>query len=184
MTRILGIGGSLRRKSFNLGLLRAAESLMPEGAALDVRTLHDIPLYDADLEAEQGLPEAVKALKAAAASADGLILSTPEYNNGVPGVFKNAIDWMSRPASDIGRVFGGKPVLVIGASPGGFGTILAQNAWLSVLRALGAQPWSEGRLMVSRAATVFDEEGRLADETTRERLRHVLDGFVNFTTQA
>ncbi len=178
MTQIVGIAGSLRRHSFNLGLLHAAAGLMPDGATLEVRTLAGIPLYDADDEAANGLPPAVAALKDAVAAADGLLLATPEYNNGIPGVFKNGIDWLSRPAGDIGRVFGGKPVAVVGASPGGFGTILAQDGWLPVLRTLGTRPWFEGRLLVSRAGPLFDADGRLADDATRQRLGDFLAGFV------
>jgi NAD(P)H-dependent FMN reductase len=106
---------------------------------------------------------------------------TPEYNNSIPGVFKNAIDWLSRPPADIARVFGGRPVGVIGASPGGFGTILAQNAWLPVLRTLGAQFWPGGRLQVSRAGGVFNEAGELADEAIRAQLGKYLAGFVAFS---
>lgn len=178
MTRIVAIAGSLRRHSFNLGLLRAAAELMPDGATLDVRTLAGIPLYNADDEAAEGLPPAVVALKEAVAAADGLLLGSPEYNNGIPGVFKNGIDWLSRPANDIARVFGGKPVAIVGASPGGFGTILAQDAWLPVLRTLGTRPWFEGRLLASRAGSLFDAEGRLTDEATRQRLREFVAGFV------
>lgn len=178
MTQIVAIAGSLRRQSFNLGLLRAAAGLMPDGATLDVRTLAGIPLYDADAEAADGLPPAVTELKEAVAAADALLLATPEYNNGIPGVFKNGIDWLSRPAGDIGRVFGGKPVAVIGASPGGFGTILAQDAWLPVLRTLGTRPWFGGRLLVSRAGSLFDGGGRLTDDASRQRLAEFLAGFV------
>ena len=178
MTRIVAIAGSLRRQSFNLGLLRAAAGMMPDGATLDVRTLAGIPLYNADDETADGLPPAVAELKAAVVAADGLLLATPEYNNGIPGVFKNGIDWLSRPASDIARVFGDKPVAVIGASPGGFGTILAQDAWLPVLRTLGTRPWFGGRLLASRAGTLFDAEGRLTDDATRQRLADFMAGFV------
>ena len=95
-------------------------------------------------------------------------------------MFKNAIDWLSRPAEDIGRVFGGRPTAVIGASPGNFGTILAQDAWLPVLRTLGARPWFEGRLMASRAANLFDEGGNLVDEATKKRLQSFVHGFAAF----
>ncbi|MBY8822627.1 NADPH-dependent FMN reductase [Sphingomonas colocasiae] len=183
MTRIVGIAGSLRRQSFNLGLLRAAGTAMPEGATLDVHTIAGIPLYNADDEAASGLPASVVALKDAIANADGLILATPEYNNGIPGVFKNTIDWLSRPADDIGRVFGDRPVALIGASPGNFGTMLAQDAWLSVLRTLGTRPWFGGRLLASRAGGLFDGEGRLSDEAMRERLRAFMAGFVAFSAQ-
>ncbi|GGC55112.1 NADPH-dependent FMN reductase [Chelatococcus reniformis] len=184
MVHILGLSGSLRRQSFNTGLLRAAVPLVPEGSSLSVLTPEGIPLYNADVEAAEGLPPAVVALKDAVVAADGVLLATPEYNNGLPGVFKNMIDWASRPADDIGRVFGGKPVAVIGASPGGFGTILAQDAWLGVLRTLGTRPWFEGRLLASRAGSLFDHDGQLTDEPTRERLRAFLAGFLSFVEGA
>lgn len=180
MTKLIGISGSLRQGSFNSALLRAATGLMPEDAELAVETIRGIPLYDGDVEAAEGIPERVAALKEAVAAADGLLLVTPEYNNSIPGVFKNAIDWLSRPPADIPRVFGGKLVAVIGASPGGFGTILSQNAWLPVLRTLGAEHWSGGRLMVSRAQSVFNQDGTLADQKIEEQLRTYLKGFVAF----
>ncbi len=180
MPHIAGIAGSLRRHSFNLGVLNAARDLMPADATLSVHTLAEIPLYNADEEEADGLPPAVIALKEAVAQADGVLLATPEYNNGIPGVFKNAIDWMSRPTDDIARIFRNRPFAVIGASPGGFGTILAQDGWLPVLRTLGARPWFGGRLMISGAGNLFDGDGRLTDEATRERLREFLAGFTRF----
>ena len=181
MTRIVGLPGSLRRASFNHGLLRAAADLMPSGSTLDIHTLQGIPLYNGDDEAATGLPPAVVALKEAIAGADGVLIATPEYNNGIPGVFKNAIDWASRPNGDIARVFGNRPFALIGASPGGLGTVLAQDAWLSVLRTLGTRLWAGGRLTVSRAGELFDADGDLVDEATRQRLKGYLDGFVAFT---
>ncbi len=180
MTHIVAIAGSLRKASLNLGLARAAHELAPDGLTVAVHTLHGIPLYDGDAEAATGLPESVVKLKDAIVKADGVLLVTPEYNNGIPGVFKNAIDWLSRPSDDIGRVFGDRPFAVIGASPGGFGTILSQDAWLPVLRTLGTRTWFGGRLMVSRAGQAFDLEGRLIDEPTRVRLREFLNGFAAF----
>jgi NAD(P)H-dependent FMN reductase len=178
MTLIAGIAGSLRQKSFNRGLLRAAAEVAPAGTSVDIVSIDDIPLYNADGEEAEGIPAAVDRMKEAIASADGLLLVTPEYNNGIPGVFKNAIDWASRPASDIPRIFYGRPVAVIGASPGGFGTILAQNGWLPVLRTLRTRPWLEGRLLVSRAGSAFDEEGNLVHEEVRAQLRDFITGFA------
>lgn len=178
MVTIVGISGSLRKGSFNSALLRAAVDVMPAGATLSVESIRGIPLYDGDEEAAHGVPAAVEALKNAIAKADGLLLVTPEYNNSIPGVFKNAIDWLTRPAADIPRVFGSKPVALIGASPGGFGTILSQNAWLPVLRTVGAHLWTDGRLMVSRAGSVFDASGTLIDDKIRDALRGYLAGFA------
>lgn len=180
---IVGLSGSLRRGSYNTALLREAAKVMPAGATLSVSTIHGIPLYDGDVEAADGIPPAVATLKDQIAAADGLLLVTPEYNNSLPGPFKNAIDWLTRPSGDIKRVFGGKPVTVIGASLGGFGTILSQNAWLPVLRTLGTQPWFGGRLMVSRAGSAFDAEGALTDEAVRTQLRKFLDGFCAFAAR-
>ena len=183
MIRILGITGSLSAGSYNTALLRAAQSLAGDTIELEIATLHGIPLYDGDLEQHDGLPEAVTSLKEQIVASSGVLLATPEYNNGIPGVFKNAIDWLSRPSSDIARIFAGRPFAVIGASPGGFGTILAQNAWLPVLRTLGVRHWTSGRLMVSRASQVFDEQGGIRDEAVRGQLARFLDGFAAFAAE-
>jgi len=153
---------------------------MPADATLTIESISDIPLYNGDEEAEHGIPAAVAGLKDAIAAADGLLLVTPEYNNSVPGVAKNAIDWLSRPSADIARVFGGKPVAICGASPGGFGTILSQNAWLPVFKTLGSEVWPGGRLMVSRAGNVFDGNGSIKDAAAQEALRKFIAGFVAF----
>ncbi|MEP7120136.1 MAG: NADPH-dependent FMN reductase [Byssovorax sp.] len=180
MTTILGISGSLRKGSFNSSLLRAAAALSPAGATLEIASLHGIPLYDGDLEAASGVPEAVRALKDRIAAADGLLLVTPEYNNSIPGVFKNGIDWLSRPAADIPRVFGNRPVALLGATPGQGGTLMAQTAWLPVLRALGTRAWFGPRMLVSGAGKVFDAEGALTDEKVKGQLQTFMTGFVEF----
>lgn len=181
MAQLVGLSGSLREASFNTRLVRAAARLVPDGSGLDARTLHGIPLYDGDLEAK-GIPDVVTALKDVIAAADGLVLATPEYNNGIPGVFKNAIDWLSRPTADIARVFRGKPVALMGATPGGFGTVLSQSAWLPVLRTLGANLYP-AKMMVSHARDVLADDGAIVDEKIRERLQAFMAGFVEFTTK-
>ena len=178
MITIVGFAGSLRRGSYNAALLRVAAAVMPAGSKLDQASIREIPLYDGDHDASQGVPPAVIRLKDAIADADGLLLATPEYNNSIPGVAKNAIDWLSRPPADISRVFGGKPVAVMGASTGGFGTTLSQNAWLPVFRVLGAELWAGGRMRVSRAGSVFDASGNIADNKVSDELRKFLEGFV------
>ncbi|WEX85896.1 NAD(P)H-dependent oxidoreductase [Sinorhizobium garamanticum] len=180
MTKILGISGSLRKASFNTALLKAAKSVAPTEIEFETATLHGIPLYDGDVEAESGIPAPVADLKQKIMAADGVILFTPEYNNSMPGVFKNAIDWLSRPPADIKKVFGCRPFALAGATPGNFGTILSQNAWLSVMRTLGADLWAGMRLMLPKAGTLFDSEGQLTDEQTRERVRSFVTAFAEY----
>ena len=183
MTTIVGLSGSLRTGSFNAALLRAAAEHMPPGSTLDIASIKGIPLYDGDVEASSGVPAVVEALKTRIVAGDGLLLVTPEYNNSMPGVFKNAIDWLTRPPDDIARVFRGRPVAVMGASPGQFGTLLSQTAWLPVLKTLGTRAWFGARLQVPRAADVFDKNGKLVDERVREQLQKFMKGFVEFVAE-
>lgn len=178
MLTIVGVCGSTRKGSFNAAVLRAAAAEVPGECELRIESIAGIPLYNGDDEAARGIPEPVGRLKEAIAAADALLLVTPEYNNSVPGVAKNAIDWLSRPVSDIPRVFGNKPVAIAGASPGGFGTVLAQNAWLPVFKTLGAQVWSGGRLLVSRAHTVVGQDGEISDAATRQSIRSFMHSFA------
>ena len=180
MTKLIGIAGSLRKASFNAALLRAAAGLAPAGTEVELASIAGIPLYDGDLESERGIPDAVTTLKDQLAGADGLLLVTPEYNNSMPGVLKNAIDWLSRPSTDIARVFGDKAVALIGATPGMGGTRLAQAAWLPVLRMLGTRVWSGKQLYVAGAAQVFDAEGKLVDKKVEKLLAEYMAGFAAF----
>ena len=180
MTKILGISGSLRKGSFNTLLLKEASRVVPADIEFKIGTIRGIPLYDGDVENTGGLPPAAQELKTCVMDCDGLLIVTPEYNNSLPGVLKNAIDWLTRPPADVPRVFGGRPVAVIGASPGNFGTILAQQAWLPVLKTLGTRPWFGGRLMVSRAGSVFNDAGQIGDEALSGQLRKFMAGFVEF----
>jgi chromate reductase len=180
MARIVGIAGSLRRGSVNAALLRAARELAPAGTEVEIATIAGIPLYDGDVESERGIPEAVARLKDTVAAADGLLLVTPEYNNSMPGVLKNALDWLSRPPRDIPRVFGDKPVAIMGATPGLGGTRLGQVAWLPVLRTLGTRPWFGRQLYVAGAAQAFGPDGQLVDEAVRKHVRDFVAGFGAF----
>lgn len=178
--QLIAFSGSLRAGSWNTALARELAALAPDGCAVEVVTPRGIPLYDGDLEAEAGVPQAVEYLKDRVAAADGLVLVTPEYNQGIPGVFKNAIDWMTRPASDIKRVFRAKPVALTGATPGGAGTRSAQYAWLPPLRALGARVYSEQTLFVANAADRFDADGALVDADIRKRAQALMAGFCAY----
>lgn len=180
MIKIIGISGSLRSKSYNTALLRAMAGMMPNGADLTIASIADIPLYNQDIETSLGIPRAVVELKSMIEESDGIILATPEYNNSMPGVLKNAIDWLSRPPSDVKKVFGGKPVGIMGASPGRFGAILGQDSWLSVMHILGAQVWGGERLRAANAAQIFDENGLLTDLRTVEEIRKYAHEFVQF----
>ena len=170
--RILGISGSLRRDSYNTGLLRSAVQLAP----VDVELwdgLKAVPPYDADDEADPA--PAVVELRSALAGADGFLLATPEYNHSVPGHLKNALDWASRPLAT--NPIRNKPAAVVGASTGAFGAVWAQAELRKVLSAIGARVLEED-LPVGLAATRFDEDGLLADDELRERLRALVDDLV------
>lgn len=180
MTRLIGISGSLRRHSYHSGLLRAARELAPDGVEVRIASIADIPLYNQDIEDSEGIPAAVVQLKEAFAAADGLLIGSPEYNGSLPGVLKNAVDWLSRPPADIARVFRGKPLAVLGATPGALATAQAQNAWLPVFRALGCQLWAGGRVGLAGASALFDNEGNLADAASRESLVKFIAGFAKF----
>lgn len=169
---ILAISGSLRRQSFNTALLRAAQELSPQDMNITIwDRLRDIPMYDEDLRS-QGDPEAVTELKEAMSAADGILIATPEYNYSIPGVLKNAIDWVSRPADT--TPLAGKPAGIIGASMGNFGTARGQLALRQVFVFTNTLAMQRPELLVFTAQNRFDQNLRLTDETTRELLRDYL----------
>ena len=178
---ILGIAGSLRAGSYNRGLLEAARELAPEGMELRVWDgLRDLPHYDGDLDHDDRRPGAVTELKRAIAGADGLLIATPEYNYSIPGVLKNAIDWASRPGYRSELV--GKPVAIMGASPGAVGTARAQIHLREVMYSTLAQVMPHPGVLVSGAAAKFTG-GRLTDEPTRAFLVDFLGGFAAYVAR-
>ncbi len=169
--RVLGFAGSLRNGSWNKVLLHQAgkivSSLRSEFAEYDLK---DVPLYNADLEA-QGFPDAVISFRQQVVQADAIIVSTPEYNHGIPGVLKNAIDWLSRPPNSLN----GKVAAIMGASTGNFGTVNAQHQLAQLLRQLNVITIPSPKVYLMRAETAFDNTGRLLDERIEERLKSLVE---------
>ena len=176
---VCGIAGSLRRKSYNRALLRAAQELAPAGMEIRVfDRLAEVPLFNEDVEVE-GDPEPVQALKRAIGEADALLIATPEYNHGVPGVLKNAIDWASRPPR--GSVLAGKPAAIFGASPAVTGTARAQTQLRQAFVFTQTPAVLQPEILVYRAHEKFDAEGRLTDEKTREFVGRLLRELADWT---
>ena len=172
---VAGFAGSLRKASFNRALLRAAVELAPAGMTIEVLEIRGIPVYDADVEAE-GDPAPVAEFKRAVDAADGLLIATPEYNYGVPGVTKNVIDWASRPPRK--SVLDGKPVAVMGATPGMWGTARGQAQLRQAFTFTNSYAMQQPEILVARAGEKFDADGRLVDDTTRESLGKFLVAFA------
>ncbi|HEX5727028.1 MAG TPA: NAD(P)H-dependent oxidoreductase [Longimicrobiaceae bacterium] len=176
--RFIGIAGSLRADSYNRALLRAAQELAPEGVTVDTFDLAELPLYNEDLELE-GVPDAVQALRTAIREADALLIATPEYNHGIPGVLKNAVDWASRPVSS--SALAGKPAAIMGASPGQTGTARAQAQLRQSFVFTRTLALLQPEVLVFRAHEKFDVDGRLTDEPTRRFVRKLLEALVEWT---
>ena len=171
---VLGISGSLRASSFNTGLLRAAQALAPAGMTVAIAGIDDIPLYREEVY-QAGFPPAVETLRQQIGAADALLIATPEYNYSFSGVLKNAIDWVSRPPA---QPFGGKPIGIVGASPGRLGTARAQYHLRQVLVCLNAQTLNKPEVMVSGAANAFDANGRLTDEIAQKGIADMLQALA------
>jgi chromate reductase len=177
--RVFGISGSLRRGSYNAAALRAARELAPEGMEIEIyQGLRDIPPYDDDVRQSQGYPAPVEDLRARLKAADAVLIATPEYNYSVPGVLKNAIDWASRPPD---QPFNGKPIAIMGASPGMLGTARAQYHLRQMFVFMNGLVLTQPEVMIAQAATRFDAEGRLTDEKTREFVRALLVALQAWT---
>ena len=174
---ILGFAGSLRKGSYNKALLRAAVELKPKDAELEIFSIDGIPLFNQDLEAQT--PEKVKQFKAKIRAADAILIATPEYDYSMPGVLKNAIDWASRPYGD--NSFEDKPVAIMGASPGGFGTARAQYHLRQICVFLNMHTVNKPEVFVTFAHTKIDGNGRVTDEETRGRIKHLLESLVSWT---
>jgi chromate reductase len=172
---ILGIAGSLREASYNRALLRAARELLPQGVELEEFDLRGLPLYDGDVEAA-GDPGPVAALKEAIRGADALLIATPEYNRGVPGVLKNAVDWASRPP--LASPLTGKPVAIMGASTGRGGTARAQDQLRAALEFSRANVIEQPEVLVPEAFMRFDERRELVDPGIRAELAELIDTLV------
>lgn len=177
MTAVLGIVGSLRQASFNRALIRAAQELAPEGMTITLFDLADVPLYNGDVEAA-GDPSGVTRFKEAIRAADGVLMATPEYNHGVPGVMKNAVDWASRPPGQ--AVLQRKPVALLGASPGITGTARGQSQLRQAFEFTDSYCMPQPELLVFQAHEKFDAEGRLTDERTRKNLAKFLVAFADW----
>jgi chromate reductase, NAD(P)H dehydrogenase (quinone) len=172
--RILGIAGSLREGSYNRALLRTAGELLPEGVELEEFDVRGLPFYDGDVEAA-GDPEPVVALKDAVRGAGALLIATPEYNRGIPGVLKNAIDWASRPP--LASPLAGKPVAIMGASTGRGGTARAQEQLRAALEYSRATVLEQPEVLVPEAFMRFDERGEV-DEGIRAELAELLGTLI------
>ena len=174
---VVAFAGSLRHKSFNRALVRAAQELAPEGLSVDSIEIGSLPFYNADVEME-GDPPAVATFKASLQSADGILIATPEYNDGIPGVLGTALDWGSRLP---GRApLAGKPTAVMGASPSQIGTARAQLHLRQILNHVQARILPPPELLVAQAHQRFDADLRLIHEPTRAVLRQLLDRFVKW----
>jgi len=174
---ILGIAGSLRKDSYNRAALRAAQQLVPAGAQIEIFDLAGIPPYNQD--EEEHPPERVVLFKNRIRAADAILFVTPEYNYSVPGVLKNAIDWASRPYGD--SAWNGKPVAVMGASPGMIGTARAQYHLRQSFVFLNMCPVNQPEVMIANAAQKFDAQGNLIDEKTKEFIGRLLQSLIAWT---
>jgi chromate reductase, NAD(P)H dehydrogenase (quinone) len=175
--KLLGISGSLRKQSYNSGALRAIPSLLPDGMTFEVAELADVPFYNADVE-QAGFPDAVKAFRARVAGADALIFAVPEYNFSLPGVLKNALEWLSRPPNP---PVNGKPCAVFGASVSPLGTARGQFHFRHVCVSLNMLAVNVPHVDLTNAKTKFDAQSLLTDTASLDALRQLLEELKTLT---
>jgi chromate reductase, NAD(P)H dehydrogenase (quinone) len=175
--RILAIAGSLRQGFYNRGLLRAASELAPDWVEMQFFDIGTLPFFNQDVEAS-GDPEAVRRFKNAISLANAVLIATPEYNGGVPGVLSNAIDWASRPPGQ--SVLRNKPVAVMGAVLGRSGSANPQAALRGVLSRIGAVVVPDPQILVPHASRLFDEQVNLRDEDIREEIRQLVEAVARW----
>lgn len=174
--QLVGLSGSLRKGSYNTLLLKAAAQLLPTDVSMEITSIADIPLYNADLDlpAVTQRPEVVEHFRKMLADADGILISSPEYNYSIPGGLKNAIDWASRGEdSPLLR----KPIAVMGATTGLWGTTRMQMSFHNVFLFLDMKPVYKPEVLVAQAEKKFDKEGNLIDETAKKLVRQKLEAL-------
>ncbi len=174
---IFGFAGSLRKNSYNKALLRAAIELLPEDVKLEIFDLDGIPPFNQDLEKQP--PDRVKEFKERIRAADAILISTPEYNNSMSGVLKNAMDWASRPSGD--NSFDGKPVAIMSASTGMIGGARAQMHLKQIISYLNMHLVNKPEVLVTFARQKFDENGALKDEAAKGFMRELIQNLVTWT---
>ncbi|HET9697391.1 MAG TPA: NAD(P)H-dependent oxidoreductase [Terriglobales bacterium] len=177
--KILGVPGSLRKASYNLSALKAAQKLVPADAEIEIFDLHGIPSFNED--EERTPPERVVEFKKKIREADAILFATPEYNYSIPGVLKNAIDWASRPYGD--SAWNGKPAAIMGASAGAYGTVRAQYHLRQSFVFLNIQPVQQPEVLIGPASQKFDAEGNLTDEKTKKLISQLLENLIGLTKQ-
>ncbi|HZV12802.1 MAG TPA: NAD(P)H-dependent oxidoreductase [Candidatus Kapabacteria bacterium] len=175
---VLGFSGSLRKASFNTAALRAAREVLPDDMTMETFDLSGIPVYNEDVLSEKGFPDIVQKFRERIAAADALLIVTPEYNYSIPGTLKNAIDWASRAPN---QPLNDKPVAIMGASTGNYGTARAQYHLRQVCVFTNMHPINKPEVLITRAPEKFNAEGKLIDEPTRDVIRKMLESLAAWT---
>lgn len=175
---VLAISGSLREDSYNTALLHTAAESLPAGMTMEIVTLDNIPMYHPDIEKQYGFPPIIADLRERVASADAVVIATPEYNHSIPGVLKNALDWLSRRPN---KPLDGKPTAIIGAATGMGGTVRAQEHLRAILIALNAHVLNKPEVLIGRVHMKFDDNGVLVDSAAQQFIEQMLYNLYHWT---